>query len=55
MITCICVLYRLFTKQVEFEESISTMANRNEENSELLNRIVELEREVAKNESTTRR
>ena len=46
---------RLFVKQVEFEESVSTIAKRNEENSELLARISELEKEIAKHESTIRR
>ena len=49
------IFCRLFAKQVEFEESVSTIAKRNEENSELLARISELEKEIAKHESKIRR
>ena len=38
---------RLFAKQVEFEDALSTIAKRNEEQSQLQSRIAELERQLS--------
>ncbi|XP_067940341.1 uncharacterized protein [Watersipora subatra] len=41
---------RLFAKQMEFEEALETIANRNEENSNLLAQITNQERDAAEQE-----
>ena len=39
-------LFSLFTKQVEFEEAVATIADRNEENQQLEGKIASLEEEL---------
>lgn len=46
---------RLFAKQVEFEDALTAMAKRNEEQSELLSRIADLEKQSDKQQAHFRR
>lgn len=43
--------FRLFAKQIEFEDALTTIAERNKEHSALLEQIMELEKRVLKQES----
>ena len=46
---------RLFAKQVEFEDALSTIAKRNEEQSQLQSRIAELERQLSNRDTQINR